>query len=255
MSTFQRYLGQFAITNSNKDFTVGGFAGELTTGDYYMSGAGDTQLAEHMQAVIRALDGGGTYPTATVTQSLTTGQITISLDVTATIAWTDAALGTLLGFEGTQSGAALYTGDFQARYCWFPNLALSSYPGNLSDWWSRTSTTRGHRAPLGQTYTRKGNLLYDGRYEYQHLPPAQVWKEGSAWWKSFESFFEDVIHEGQPFRCFPDRSLNTATDYKTAIWAPEEAQPIGSMTEVANRNITNYNGFWRVNMPLWKHVT
>ena len=251
----QRYLGQFSITSTTKDFTVGGFAGELTTGDYYMSGSGSTQLVEHMQVVIRALNGGASYPAATVVQSTTTGKITISLGASADIVWTDAALGTMLGFDTATTGSDEYTSDYQARYCWFPPNGLSNYPGVVTDWWAPNSTTKLHRSANGQTYSRKGNVIYDGRFEYRHLLPARVWKSGSAWWDSFESFFEDVIHEGAPIRCFPDRTQDTdSDDYEVAIWQPEEGKPISSMSALVNRNIKEYNGYWGVEVSLWKHV-
>ena len=253
--TLQRYLGLFSITDATKDFMVGAFAASLTTGDYYMSGAGSTQLVEHMQAVIRALNGGASFPTATVTQSTTTGKITITLDSVVDLVWTDAGLGTLLGFDGNKSGAGTYTGDYQARYCWFPSRGLSVHPGSLSDWWTPVNTTKLHRSPTGQTYSRKGNLLYDGRFEYMHLAFSEVWKNGSAWWGSFEAFFEDVIHEGSPMRCFPDRTADgNSTDYETGIWQPEEGKPVESMVSLVGRNIRDYNGYWRVELNLWKYV-
>jgi len=248
----QRYLGQFSITDSTKDFVVDGTPLALTTGTYYMSGSGDDQLVEEIEDLIQTVAGQGT---ATVTQSATTGKVTISLDSAVDITWTDAGLGTLLGFTGNLTGSDSYVSDNQARYCWFPSSGLSDYPGYLQDWWSPTSTTRLQRSPTGQTYSRQGNLLYDGAFEYQYLTEAEVWQKGGTWWDSFESFFEDVLHPGSPIRCFPDRDQNGATDYQVAIWQPEEGQPIGSLRGFTSRNLSEYNGFWRVTLSLWKHVT
>ena len=251
----QRYLGQFSITDSNKDFSVDGQAVSLDTGDYYMSGSGSTQLVEHIQSKIRAI--GAAFLSAEVSQASDSGKITITPNTPITgIVWTDAALGTLLGFTGNLSGSDSYTSTNQARYCWFPPNGLSLYPGVVTDWWSPKSTTKAHISANGQTYSRKGNLLYDGRFEYRHLLPARVWKSGSAWWDSFESFFEDVIHEGSPIRCFPDRTQDTDSgDYETAMWQPDEGKPVGTMMDLVGRNLKEYNGYWRVALKFWKHVT
>jgi hypothetical protein len=252
----QRYLGLFSITDATKDFSVAGNPLSLTAGDYYMSGVvGEDQLTGHMQTVIQAL--GAPYDSTRVTQSSTTGKVTISFPDAGNTAvtWTDAGLGTLLGFTGNLSGANEYLSTHQARYCWFPSRGLTSYPGNINDWWAPNSTTKLHRSANGQTYSRKGNILYDGRFEYKHLSSAEVWKEGSAWWGSFESFFEDVIHEGSPIRCFPDRTLNADSgDYETGIWQPEEGKPVSSMSSLTGRNIRDYNGYWRLELNLWKYV-
>ena len=254
-TTLQRYLGNFTIGTDRRDFTVGGSGVELTTGDYFMSGvAGEVQFVDHMQVQIRAL--GPPYDAATVTQSVTNGTININLGSAADIVWTDADLGLMLGFDAALTGSDAYTSENQARYGWFPNRGLSDFPGTLVDWWAPNSTSRVYRSASGQTYSRIGNNLDDARVEYQNLSELQTWKKGSAWWDAFEAFFDDVVHLGNQFRCFPDRELNTTSDdYHTAIWQPEEGKPVGSMRDFSARNLANFNGFWTLTLSMFKHVT
>lgn len=255
--TLQEYLGRFYVGTDRDSFSIGGNAVTLTNGYYYLSGytsEATAQLCEHMQAQIRAL-GGSPYPSATVTRSQSTGLITIATGgAAATITWTDSALQTLLGFTGTQSGSASYTSTYQPRFCWRPSDGLTEYPTDLSRWWGEESKTIGTRAPSGATYSvAAANLLYAGKYKYTLLPEAEsIIVTGTSVWEPFQQFWEDVIHAGQPIRCYPDRTLNTSSDVKTARYCGER---VGKFEDWAKRYLESYNGLWNITLELCKEVT
>lgn len=262
MSSLQRYLGQFRLGTSRLNFTItdpvmGAQALTLTDGDYFMAGyTGETtaQFCEHMQAVIRAAH--ASQATSTVTLEAGTGIVAIAFGSgqDTSVTWTDATLATMLGYAGNLSGSQTYVAPNQAQYIWLPAKGLADYPGYKQDWWAKQSTTRTMRAPTGQTFSRAGNLLNDAKIEYMYLPESNVWAKGSTWHASFEAFFEDVIHAGQPFRCYPDLDSNTSTTYKTAILATDEGETVGNMKDFAERNITRYNNFWKIKLSLWEYV-
>ncbi len=252
---YQRYLGRFQIGADTKDFSVGGNAVSLTAGWYFMSGftgEGDDNLVEHMQVVIRAI--GAPYAAATVTQSATTGKITIALGAAGDIVWTDSDLGVLLGFESATTGGSSYTADHEARYCWWPSKGPSDYPGDIARWWTVRSTSLPYRSADGTTYTTVGNKLYDGTFSYTNLTKEDVIAVDDVDWGRLEHFFSDVIHAGQRFRVFPDRSLNGGADYVTAMWAGEPDEAIGSFREFTDRHVNAYNGLWDVDLSMNKYI-
>ena len=255
--TLQRYIGQFVLPATAVEFTVGGSGVSLTSGTtYYMSGyTSETakQLVEHMQFQIRAL--GAPYASATVTQSTTTGKITIgALGGSTAINWTDTDLRDLLGFTANLSGASTYTGTNQARYCWFPTVGLSGYDGDLTQWFAPRSTSIPYRSPGGVTGGVEGSVLYDGRFSYELLPIADVITTSTTVYQSLEKFYEDVVHRTLPIRAFPDRTLNASTSYKTSVWGALDDESLGSFADFRERNIRIYNGLWDVEFILWKHI-
>lgn len=254
--SLQAYLGRLTIGNDSKDFTLtAGGALALTTGRYYMSGyTGEStvQLVEHIEDVIIALGGG--YAAARVSLSAD-GFVTIDLGTPDELTWTDTDLRDLLGYDATLTGGQSYTAPNQARYTWYPDKDPSSYPGDLTRVWMPNSTSIAYRSADGTTYTAKGALLYDAVVEYSHLDDDKVRRTNSNNYSSLERFFEDVIHQGEPFRIFPDRTTQSSTaDYVTAMWADQENAPIGSFQNLIGRNIRAYNGLWQVEMLINKWV-
>jgi hypothetical protein len=253
--TLQQYLGEFYVGTTLDSFSIGGYAVTLTHGYYYLCGwtsEGTAQFLEHMQAQIRAISG-TPYPSATCTYSQSTGLVTIATGgAAATITWTDTALQALLGFTGTQSGAASYTGTNQPRYVWRPSDGLTEYPTDLSRWWGEESTTIGVRAPTGATHSVEGELLYRGKYRYTLLTEADTIITSTSVWQPFQQFWEDVIHKGRGIRCYPDRTLNTSTDVKAARYCGER---VGKFEEWAERYLESYNGLWNLTLELCKEVT
>lgn len=229
----------------------------LTEGRYYMAGyTGEStlQLCEHMQTEIRAI--GAPYGSTTVTLSSTTGLVTIAvLGAVTAIDWTHTALRDLLGFTANLSGAASYTATNKARYCWFPSRGLVEYPGDLTEWWAKRSTSYGYRSPDGVTYSTQGTLIKEGKFKYSHLPKADVISVSDTVWETFQEFWTDVIHAGEPFRCFPDRTLNGSGDIKVATFGSLDDDPVGSFTDYMDRNIRSYNGLWTVEMFLWEYLS
>lgn len=256
MTIYQAYLGKFAISNDSKDFSIGGSPVALTTGNYFMagySGESTTQLCEHIQVKIRAL--GAPYGSTSVTMS-EDGYITIGdLGGVTTITWTDTDLRDLLGFTGNLSGQSGYTATNQARYCWFPTRAIADYPGDLTSFWTPRSTSITYRSGDGTTCSIVGTLINEGKFSYKHLPASNVITTSTTVWESFQRFWTDVIHEGQPFRVLPDRSSYTPTSYLTALWAVQEDEPVGPFSDFVERHVRKYNGLWDLDLQLWEHVS
>lgn len=252
---YQQYLGKFSISTANNQFSVGGIGLTLTSGDYYLAGYdGETtdQLCEHMQAVIRA---GTAHATATVVYSGSTGVVTITLDSAEALVFTDAPLAAILGFSSATPGASdSFTSDQNPRYIWRPSRGPSDYRGNLLNWWSARSTTRAVRSANGTTYSVVGNLLYDTEISYSLLALSEVRTpaDGTVY-GDFEQWFEDVIHNGMPIRCYPDRTVNTSSDYFTALFGGDKSSLIDSFEKYCSKYARDYNGLWGVSMPLMEH--
>jgi len=256
MTTYQQWIGRFAIGSSNDSFSIASNAFTLTSGNYYIAGytsESTAQLCEHITAKII-----GTYANAAVTYSETTGLVTFKIanSGTYTITWTDTALQTLLGFTGTQSNAATYTATMEPQHVWRPERGASSYPAQLNQFWAPRSTTVVGRSRDGTTYAVRGNLLYDAEVSYTMLADTRVITPASTGTVTdLQGFFEDVIHVGQPIRVFPDRTLKASTSYVTALVSPgKDGDPIGSWQDFCGRHVANYNGLWDVTLPLLKWV-
>jgi len=267
MTTYQQYLGQIVINDTNDDFTVddggGSEAVEITSGTYYISGyTGEStdQLCDVLQTKIRAL--GGVYAAATVTYSSSTGLATIDFatgGTNITVLWDDTALQTLLGFAGTQTGAESYTATYPPLCVWRPSLGLAEYPGDLATWWLPTSSSMVTVGPDGTITTIEGNTTNDGIFEYRNLPEADIKDTSLTVNTTLQSFWENVVHKGRQIRCYPDRTLNTVSDFKTAVWLPTDAEPgepvtAGPFSAHIGRSIGSYNGLWNVSFKLAEMV-
>ncbi len=257
--TLQIYVGRFTLPDTAVDFTINdgtAYPVSLTVAARYAygyTGESDVQFLEHVQAVIRAAD--AAFGAATVTFDVATGLVTINFGTVTSVAWTDTDLRDLLGYTADLSGSSAYHATNQLRYIWRPSSGLSRYPGDLTQWWETTSTTKVIRSKTGETYTVKGSLTYGGEYAYDKLPKNDVVKSSSTTWQALETFWTDVVHQGQPFRCYPDRTLNSSTSFYPAIWAvDDEEEGLDSFREYADRSVDEYNGLWGVDFELWKFV-
>jgi len=263
MATYQQYFGRFTLDGDHDQFrlTVAGpvhFNLTLTRGDYFISGYAAeavAQFCEHMQAVIRAAD--PMWAAATVIYTAATGLIRINFDgVLTDITWTDAGLQSMLGFSGVQTGGNNYVASFHPRYVWRPSRPLAEYPGDLTAWWGRESTTIVRRSPTGVTVSNPGpSLLYGGRYVYRQLTTHEAIESSGSNWRALETFWADVIDRGQAIRCYPDRTLNTVDDIRLAIARGNEEGSIGSFyDEIAKRRISRWNGRWDATLNLWRCI-
>ena len=270
MTTLQQYLGRFTATTSHVNFSLNDGGGAdpvvLTTGEYFMAGyTGEPteQFIEHMQTQIRAISGYGVGEAAECTISYSGGNGLISIDFNGQnvdITWTDTELQDILGYTGSQTGAAFYTATYQPRYVWRPSRALVYFPGDLTKWFEPRSTSKVILSKDGTTYTTEGNLLYSGSYAYENLTKAEVITDSTTQYESLEYFFEDCIHAVKRVRCYPDRTLNTASDYVEGYIVPpgdtqSERLEIGSFAQFRNRHIQTYNGLWDAQLGVVKHVS
>lgn len=272
----QEFIGEIEITGSLDDFTLDDGTGapmpvsvQLTSGDYFIegyTGEATAQLIEHLQAQIRASHANfaaAGSSECTVSRSSSTGLITISFaSGPVTVTWTDAALGTLLGYTGNLSGDAAYAATNTPKGVWRPTRTITSYPGDLTTWWAEESSSLITISKDGSTFAMEGNLLYNGLYEYELLTDSEVVTTSSTVWSTFEKFWQTVVHEGRPVRVLPDRTAYTsAGEYVTGFILPADASPgdgpvtIGTVMEYRGRTIDNYNGFWQVAFKMAKQVT
>jgi len=254
MSTYQHWLGRFAVGASNDSFTVDATAKTCTAGNYYLFGytsESTVQFIEHMEDLIAAV-----VASSTVTYSTTTERVTIAWGSNShALTWTDTDLRDLLGFTtNLASGAGPYTATNAPRYLWAPNRGFTSTPVISSRVYAPISSTVVHCSRDGTLTTVRGNTRYAGEVEYQLLDGTRVFvpATGSVN-KELEKFFEDVIAAGELIRVYPDRSLNASTSYVT-VKACVPGEPIGSFEDWAARHISSYDGLADVRIPLAKYV-
>lgn len=250
-----RWLGRFAVGASNDSFSIGANAFTLTAGDYYLAGhtgEATSQLCELITAAIV-----GTYADAAVTYSATTGLVTFKIanSSTYTITWTDTALQSLLGFTGTQSGAATYTAANEPQCVWSPNRGISDAPVDPARLVQPISSTIVHCSRDGTLTSVLGNTRYAGTVSYGLIDGARVFipSTGSVN-KEFETFFEDVIARGERIRVLVNRATYAATtDYvECVVGTPGE--PIGAFSDFARRHIASYQGLADLQIPVMKYV-
>lgn len=251
-----RWLGRFAVGASNDSFSVDATAKTCTAGDYYLTGyTGEStvQFIEHMEDLIAAV-----VASSTVTYSTTTGFVTITFGSgTHTITWTDDDLKTLLGFHGvdTSSGAASFTGVQEPQYVWSPDVAISDAPVHPARIVQPISSTRVQVSRDGTLTTVRGNLRYAGDVEYQLLDGDLVFIPATGSVNGeFESFFGDVIHAGELIRLYPDRTVNTSTDFVTVKVVAPGGEEIGAFDGFARKRIQSYQGLADVRIPVAKYV-
>ena len=254
-ATLQQYLGQFLVP-SNTLLTIGGEpAVTVTTGYYYIAGyTGETtnQFCEALEAAIQA---GTSHTTATVVFDASTCTVTITLDSSATLSFSNATLRDALGFSGDQTSATTHTSDLTCRYCWSPSRGLSGYPLNLNNFWQPSSMTAHGRSRDGSTWNVEGNELYEADCRYSFISNAEAIKPSSDNdWQNFQSFFEDVVHPGRPIRIYPDKTLNTSSSFLTGVIQSGE-EMIGKLTNYVQRSVASYDGLWDIRVPLFKYLS
>jgi hypothetical protein len=192
----------------------------------------------------------------TLTYSASTGLATLDCDGTTTsVTWTDTALRDLLGFTGNLSGSTSYTATNQMRYVWRPSRPLTRHPVKQSRFLAERSNTRVFSSNDGTARSLKGFDTYGGDFGYDLLEDSEVVIDSSTVYEAFEQWWLDVPHEGMPFRAYPDRTLNTSTDFIECrmMRSGSDEVELGKFEDYARRDEDNYDGLWSVDFRLVKN--
>ena len=244
----QQLLGQFTIDNDSKDFTIddggGADAVALTVGDYYI----DT-LCDHIETVMQGISGHGA---STCSYSHTTGKVSFDFSSagSTTIAWSDANLRDLLGYDGTETNpATTFTGTNEARYTWRPDRDMALHSGNYNRVWLPESMTRAYRSNDGSVYTVVGPSLNSAVIDWQYLDVSRVIIPATgATYIHFEQFFDDVIANGRVIKLYPD-TTDSAT-YVTCLVMGDGEDGIGPIENFIQRTTSAFDNLWDVSLPI-----
>jgi hypothetical protein len=258
MTVYQALLGTLTIGADTNTIDLDDNAAAtptvtLTSGTYFIS-----TLCDHIQAQIRAE--GGNFAAVTCAYSLSTGKVYIG-EATAKdidITWTDTDLRDLLGFTGDITvgtgggGDAQEIGPNEARYQWRPDRAITTHPTARDVVWEPESNTSVYRSRDGTTASVAGALLYRAQLDWRWIAGARAYtpSTGSVN-QDFQQFFTDVVHLGLPIRYYPD---TTSAIYETGIVGDGESN-VGAFSDYARRERANNLSWWRVSLPMLKHVS
>lgn len=273
------YIGRFYWNSVSNAVGITTTYANINSGYYYVQGYGDgsgstytdyTETSENLlYSVALAMNTCGASPTsAYIDMSLSEPRVKITFSGSTKI-YMHGNLAILLGF--TQSGAydpvsaASYTATYPPRYCWFPRSDVSYTDVDRNNFWEPMSTSKNFRSINGKCYGIKGNLLYGNKIRYTLLSKEEVLTTSTADTNEpFQKFFEDVIHETQPFRVLLDREThavngytNSSSVYVTAMYGPNDEdvkEKVGNFTTFASRNIENYQGLWDIELPMVKYI-
>jgi hypothetical protein len=72
-------------------------------------------------------------------------------------------------------------------------------------------------------------------------------------YQELETFYEDVIATGRRIRLYPDRTVNTSSDYITVIVANGEGD-VPAFDDLATWRFRGYDGLCDVTIPVVKYV-
>lgn len=257
MTTYQALLGQFTLGTMEIDLDDN--AGNtptvyVTAGSYYI----DT-LCDHIEAQIQAE--GGNFASVSCSYSLSTGHVAMGegtgkdVDVT----WSDTDLRDALGYTGNITigtgggGSASETATNEARYQWRPNRGVVTYPVARDIVWEPESNTGVYRSRDGTTASVAAALLYRAQLQWRWMAGERAYTPATGSVnKDFQQFFTDVIHMGAPIKLFPD-TTDDAT-YVTGIVGDGENR-VGAFSDYAIRERPSNLSWWRVTLPMVKHVS
>jgi hypothetical protein len=182
-----------------------------------------------------------------------TGKVTIAYDGSPTnfaLTWVSTDMRDLLGYTGNLSGAATYTGTYNARGVWLPDCDMAAKYG---------PSDAGHtETDMGQTISPRGDvhtMVYTSRVRnevtWSHVSRAKARIQGeTTTHASFERFWRDT--QGGELGYFE------AGAAVRLIW---DADTAGTYTEyrIVDRNgtqmervVEDWSGLWRIPMSLVK---
>ena len=259
MGLNQQYLGRFYMEALTLTLNDGTYNPTITipAAYYYISGYTSEAQDQLVEAVTTAMAAETGFGAATCTYAAATGLVSFSFAITTTITFpaASAALKTILGYDGTTTtGASTYAGTNQACYVWRPSRAPSGTPATVENFWDQGSTSLTGRSSDGQAYQITGNTYNEAEIEYTMLSEADTITPATGTiYQDLEQFFIDVAHTA-PMRIYPDRTVNTSTDFVTALWGREGGEPLGTFSGFAGRHLRSFNGLWDVTIPLMEHT-
>lgn len=256
MTTNQLFLGKFNLA-SNCTVTTEYANATVNAGGYFLAGYTNESSSILLQTVASAI--ASTDPSleySNVTLNSTSGKVSINLSTACNVTL-DATLASIMGFSNSAyTFNTSATANYYPRYLWMPSEAPADYPLNLdaSSFWMPESTSSAGRADEGTSWSVQGNLIYGGKLEYVLLPEQEAKITNGYWRNDFQTFWQDVVHAGQPTRILPDKTSYTATSFVTGIVHKSGSETMGSFDQYAQRYMKNYNGLWNINIPLEKYV-
>jgi hypothetical protein len=184
----------------------------LPAGDYYWTSA-TSALATIAAALTSNPTLSGTY-TATLddTADAATGQITIAASGIASFSFTfpagSPAPATVLGLAAQGAGAAAtYTGAAQARYLFLPDCGRANPLSPDGDAGALETDLTTTVAPSGEMCSLYYATRYVDNLEFAMLRGSKTWASHAATTnEALQTFYEDVMRHGRPFRYHKDRS-------------------------------------------------
>jgi hypothetical protein len=183
------------VTNNAQTATVV----TLTAGTYTM-----VELCARLQADLNTQAPGSGATRWTVSLSTTTGLVTISISAgTFTIAWTTAALGTMLGHSAITAQTSV-TGSTCARGIWIPNRPLNIEDDPRAA--PMLSDLRETEGPTGYSLAVVGNVKYGhNALRWAHVPRERYLDTDGGVTPSWERFVKNT-QIGQGHSWFTPRS-------------------------------------------------
>ncbi len=261
-----QWLGRFSVAASTNAITVEDTQNAYTADDitvasgrYYIAGyTGEAtdQFCEALTALFVALPGTD-YDNCTFTYSGSTGKVTFTNNATTTLTFNDSTIATILGFTSSPySGASTYTAENEARYGWRPDRPLSDHPTHADSVFAPLSMSKIQRAPDGSIATVPAvAVLYEARrlgFRYVDGDRVRTPTTGTVY-QDFEQFYEDVIAATMKIRMYPDRTVNTSSDYVELVIG-DERRGVPSFERSCRRSSRKYDGLWDVMFPVMKAV-
>lgn len=222
----------------------------LAVGTYYMradgvttSGVGD--LLAQLQTALNSASG-TTITDFVVTQSHTTGKVTISAGASFTLKWTDGGTqfdGAILGFDTSadDTGAATYTSDDQAQGVWYPGLYPIDEGDKPAKWRTRNVSVSGNVDVRTLAEWTERSVMWEG------VPRSKVWESDAATNAAFQTLWDDAADGGSLFY-YPDNASSTVARW--VIGSPEWGDAISNAASI----IDGTGDMYRVSLPLRSYV-